>query len=124
MALWAFRMSASCAERSVHRGSAALKSSGQQVGVNGRHGAAVAQRYVVELFGEPGRDPRVEAHELIRGIAARTRGRPASAGRRELDPVAVVLHPLLQPTSTHVERLVSPSISEGGWISGATGRLP
>jgi hypothetical protein len=42
------------------------------------------------------------------------RSRPASSGRRQLDPVAGVLHPLLQPTSTHVERLVSPSISEGG----------
>jgi hypothetical protein len=50
--------------------------------------------------------------------------RPAGAGRRQLDLVALVLHPLLQPHSTHVERLVSPSITEAGWISGATGRLP
>ena len=92
--------------------------------MDGRHGAAVSQGDVIELLREPGRDPRVEAHELIRGVAARVRSRPASAGRRQLDPVAGVVHPLLQPTSTHVERLVSPSISEGGWISGATGRLP
>jgi len=92
--------------------------------MDGRHGSAVGQGDVIELLGEPGRDPRIEAHELVRGVAARTRGRPASARSRELDPVADVLHPLLQPSSTHVERLVSPSISEGGWISGATGRLP
>lgn len=92
--------------------------------MDGRHGAAVGQGDVIELLREPGRDPCVEAHELIRGIAARACGRPTSARSRELDPVAGVLHPLLRPSSTHVERLVSPSISEGGWISGATGRLP
>ena len=92
--------------------------------MDGRHGSTLGQGDVVQLLREPGRDPCIEAHELIRGIAARAGGRPASAGRRQFDAVAVVLHPLLQPTSTHVERLVSPSISEGGWISGATGRLP
>ena len=124
MALWAFRMSASCAEGSVHRGPAALESGGQEVCMDGRHGPAISESDVVELLREPGRDPGVETHKLIRGVSARTRGRPTSARRRQLDPVAVVLHPLLQPSSTHVERLVSPSISEGGWISGATGRLP
>ena len=117
-------MSASCAEHSVHRGSATLKGGGQQVGMDGRHGSAIGQGDVIELLREPGRDPCIEAHELIRGVAARVRSRPPSAGRRQLDAVAGVLHPLLQPTSTHVERLVSPSITEGGWISGATGRLP
>ena len=92
--------------------------------MDGRHGAAVTQGDVIELLRKPGRDSCIEAYELIRGVTARACGRPAGAGRRQLDPVAGVLHPLLQPSSTHVERLVSPSISEGGWISGATGRLP
>ena len=67
MALWAFRMSATCAERSVHRGSAILEGGGQEVGMDGRHGPAVGQGDVVELLREPGRDPGVETHELIRG---------------------------------------------------------
>ena len=124
MALWTFRMSTSCAEHSVHRGSATLEGGGQEVGMDGRHGPAIGQGDVVELLREPGRDPCIEAHELIRGVVAGARSRPASARSRELDPVADVLHPLLQPASTLVERLVSPSIPEAGWISGATGQLP
>ena len=124
MALWAFRMSASCAEGSVHRGPAALESGGQEVCMDGRHGPAISESDVVELLREPGGDPCIEAYELIGGVAAGSSGGPAGAGRRQLDPVALVLHPLLQPDSTHVERLVSPSIMEAGWISGATGRLP
>lgn len=92
--------------------------------MDGGHGAAVSQGDVVELLGDPSRDAGVESHELIGGVVAGAPGRPAGAGRRQLDPVALVLHPLLQPVSTHVERLVSPSFTEAGWISGATGRLP
>ena len=92
--------------------------------MDGRNGAAVTQGDVVELLGEPSRDAGVEPHELIGGVVAGAPRRPAGAGRRQLDLVALVLHPLLQPDSTHVERLVSPSITEAGWISGATGRLP
>ena len=54
MALWAFRMSASCAERSVHRGSAALEGGGQEVGMDGRHGSAIGQGDVIELLRKPG----------------------------------------------------------------------
>lgn len=92
--------------------------------MDGRHGATVSQGDVVELLGESSGDAGVEPHELIGRVVTGASGGPAGAGRRQLDPVALVLHPLLQPGSTHVERLVSPSITEAGWISGATGRLP
>ena len=68
--------------RSVHRGSATLEGGGQEIGMDGRHGSAVGQGDVIELLREPGRDPRVEAHELIRGVVARAGGWPTGARRR------------------------------------------
>lgn len=82
--------------------------------MDGCHGSAVSQGDVVVLLGDPSGDARVEPHELIGGVVAGAPRRPAGACRRQLDPVALVLHPLLQLGSTHVERLVSPSISEAG----------
>ena len=83
--------------------------------MDGRHGAAVGQGDVIELLGEPGRDPRIEAHELIGFVAARACGWPASTSRRQLDPAAVVLHPLLQPASTYVAT-VGKSVPHGGGL--------
>ena len=84
--------------------------------MDGRHGAAVGQGDVIKLLRKPGRDPGVETHKLIRGVSARTRGRPTSARRRQLDPAAaVVLHPLLQPASTCVET-VGESVPHGGGL--------
>lgn len=91
--------------------------------MDGRHGPAVGQGDVVELLRETGRDPGVEAHELIRGVAARTRGWSAGARRRKFDPAFSLCHSPLQPVALSPEGWW-PSTTEAGQFSGATEQSP
>ena len=83
--------------------------------MNGRHGAAVGESHVVKLLREQGGDPCIETHELIRGVAARTRGWSAGARRRKFDPAFWLCHSPLQPASTCVET-VGESVPHGGGL--------
>jgi len=91
--------------------------------VDGGHGSAVRQGDVIELLREPGRDPCIEAHELIRGVAARTRGWSAGARRRKFDPAFSLCHSPLQPVALSPDGWW-PSTTEAGQFSGATEQSP
>ena len=91
--------------------------------MNGRHGAAVGESDVVKLLREQGGDPCIETHELIRGVAARTRGWSAGARRRKFDPAFSLCHSPLQPVALSPDGWW-PSTTEAGQFSGATEQSP